>query len=245
MFTRCFKEIEIDDFIPLLFYLLAVSRFDSYLSPYSPLYLLTMSTEELFQQLKHPNPHLRDQAMWELAEHRDETTIPRLMSILDEEDTNYRRAAVKALGAIGFEAVPPLVEALLQSNNATVRGSAAKALAQVAINYPDEPFPAEGLQGLKTALNDPNPVVHIATVMALGEIGSPVVDLLIEALQTTDNPALAISIVNALGSIGDERGVNVLTTLIQDESTDSYVRESATSALSRLEMTTKFQRREQ
>lgn len=203
-----------------------------------------MSTEALFQQLKHPNPHLRDQAMWELAENRDETTIPRLMSILDEADTNYRRAAVKALGAIGPEAVPPLVQALLHSDNVTVRGSAAKALAQVAINYPDEPFPVEGLQGLKTALNDPNPVVHIATVMALGEIGPPALDLLIEALQTTDNPALATSIVNALGSIGDPRGIEVLTALIQAESTDSYVRESATSALARLEMTTSLQRRE-
>ncbi|MCU0527130.1 MAG: HEAT repeat domain-containing protein [Elainella sp. Prado103] len=202
------------------------------------------TVEELFQQLRHPNPHLRDQAMWELAENRDDTTIPRLMSILDEEDTSYRRAAVKALGAIGFESVPPLVAALLHSDNVTVRGSAAKALAQVAVNYPDDPFPAEGLQGLKAALNDPNPVVHIATVMALGEIGSPVVDMLIEALQTTDNPALAISIVNALGSIGDERGVAVLNTLIEQESTDSYVREAATSALSRLEMTVKFQRKE-
>lgn len=203
-----------------------------------------MSTEALFQQLKHPNPYLRDQAMWELAENRDETTIPRLMSILDEADTNYRRAAVKALGAIGPEAVPPLVQALLHSDNVTVRGSAAKALAQVAINYPEDPFPAEGLQGLKTALNDPNPVVHIATVMALGEIGPPAVDLLIEALQTTDNPALATSIVNALGSIGDPRGIEALTALIQAESTDSYVRESATSALARLEMTTSLQRRE-
>lgn len=202
------------------------------------------TTEELFQQLKHPNPHLRDQAMWELAENPDETTIPRLMSILDEEDTTYRRAAVKALGAIGPDAITPLVEALLNSDNVTVRGSAAKALAQVAINHPDVPFAAEGVQGLKTALDDPNPVVHIAAVMALGEIGSPVVDVLIEALQTTDNPALGISIVNALGSIGDSRGVEVLQSLIEDESTDSYVRESATSALSRLEMTTKFQRGE-
>jgi bilin biosynthesis protein len=204
-----------------------------------------MSTEELFQQLKHPNPHLRDQAMWELAENPDETTIPRLMSILDEEDTTYRRAAVKALGAIGLDTVTPLVEALLNSENVTVRGSAAKALAQVAINYSDVPFPAEGVQGLKTALNDPNPVVHIAAVMALGQIGSPVVDILIEALQTTDNPALGISLVNALASIGDRRGVEVLTSLIQDESTDSYVRECAISALSRLEMTVKFQRGEQ
>jgi bilin biosynthesis protein len=204
-----------------------------------------MTTEELFQQLKHPNPHLRDQAMWELAENPDETTIPRLMSILDDEDTNYRRAAVKALGAIGVDTVPLLVEAMLNSDNVTVRGSAAKALAQVAINYPEDPFPAEGIAGLKTALNDPNPVVHIAAVMAMGEIGTPVVDVLIEALQTTDNPALAISIVNTLGSIGDERGVEVLNAVIQDEATDPYVRESATSALSRLEMTAKFNRREQ
>jgi bilin biosynthesis protein len=202
-------------------------------------------SDALFEQLKHPNPHLRDQAMLELAEIADAATISRLMSILDEEDTVYRRAAVKALGVIGLPTVPPLVEALLNSDNVTVRGSAAKALAQVAINYPEEPFPEEGLQGLKTALNDPNPVVHIATVMALGEIGTPqVVDMLIEALQTTDNPALAISLVNALASIGDSRGVEVLTALIQDESTDSYVRETATSALSRLEMTTKFQRGE-
>lgn len=202
-----------------------------------------MSTEALFQQLKHPNPHLQEQAMWELVESRDETTIPRLMSLLDEENTTYRRAAVKALGAIGADTIPPLVEALLHSDNVTVRGSAAKALAQVAINYPDDPFPSLGIEGLKIALNDPNPVVHIAAVMAMGEIGTPVVNELIETLQTTQNPALAISIVNALGSIGDERGVDVLTTLIQDESTDSYVRESATSALARLEMTTNFQQR--
>jgi bilin biosynthesis protein len=195
-----------------------------------------MSTDTLFEQLKHPNPNLRDRAMWELVEQRDETTIPRLMGLLDQEDTTYRRAAVKALGAIGVDTVSPLVEALTKNENVTVRGSAAKALAQVAINYPETPFPEDGLAGLKTALNDANPVVHIATVMALGEIGSPpVVDMLIETLQTTDNPALAISIVNALASIGDDRGVEVIQALLTDESADPYVKETATSALSRLE----------
>lgn len=199
-----------------------------------------MSTEAFFQQLKHPNPHLRDQAMWDIAEHRDETTIPKLMSLLGETDTNYRRAAVKALGIIGADTVSPLVEALLNSDDVTVRGSAVKALAQVVINYPDVPLSAEGVQGLKTALNDPNPVVNIAAVMALGEMGAPAVDILIEALQATDNPALGVSLVNAIGSIGDPRGLEVLTRLIEDDETDSYVKETATSALSRLEMTMKF-----
>ncbi|MGD1910066.1 MAG: HEAT repeat domain-containing protein [Rivularia sp. (in: cyanobacteria)] len=203
-----------------------------------------MSTEKLFQQLKHPNPHLQQRAMWEIAENRDETTIPRLMSILDEEDTTYRRAAVKALGAVGIDTVNPLVEALLNSDNVTVRGSAAKALAQVAINNSDTAFPAVGMEGLKTALDDTNPVVNIAAAMALGEIGSPAVDILVEALQATDNPALAISLVNALASIGGSRVVEILTSLTEDESTDDYVRESAVSALSRVEMVSKFNARE-
>lgn len=180
--------------------------------------------------------------MWELADVRDENTIPRLMSILDEEDVTYRRAAVKALGAIGIDAVPPLVESLLNSDNGTIRGSCAKALAQVAANHPDVLFPDVGLQGLKTALKDPNGVVYIASVMALGEIGSPAFEILTEALKTTDNVAVAVAIVNALGSMGDIRGVEVLRALTNDESVDPYVRESAVSALPRLDQVINYNR---
>lgn len=202
-----------------------------------------MSNEALLQQLKHPNPHLRDRAMIELAENRDETTIAQLMNVMGDDDVVFRRAAVKALGVIGADAVPLLVQDLLNSDNVTVRGSCAKALAQIALNYPEETFPEAGMQGLKTALNDANPVVHIAATMALGEIGTPALDTLIEALKTTDNVGLAVSIVNALASVGDSRGAEVLTALVNDESADTYVRESATSALSRLEMVNQYRRK--
>lgn len=199
-----------------------------------------MAQESLFEQLKHPNPHLRDRAMWELAETCDATTIPRLISVLDEEDTTYRRAAVKTLGAIGVDAVPSLVDPLLNSDNVTVRGSCAKALAQVAVNYPDVPFPLEGIEALKTALHDLNPVVHIASAMALGTIGVPALESLLEVLAVTDNLGLAVSIINAVSSIDDSRSREVLTKLSNDESADPYVRETATSALSRLDLL-KFQ----
>lgn len=202
-----------------------------------------MAQDELFQQLKHPNPYMRERAMVEIAETRDETTIPNLMSVLSDEDVVYRRAAVKALGVIGADTVPPLVDALLNSDNVTVRGSAAKALAQVALNYPEDPFPAVGMQGLKTALNDLNPVVHIAAVMALGEIGDSALDILIDSLQTTDNVALAVSIANALASIGGDRAAEILTGLTNDESADPYVQETAVSALSRLEQVNNMKRR--
>ncbi len=198
-----------------------------------------MTTDACFEQLKHPNPHLRDRAMAEIAETRDATTIPRLMAILDDENVVYRRAAVKALGLVGAEAVPAIVEALLHSNNVTVRGSAAKALAQIAVNYPELPFPEAGLQGLKIALTDANPVVYIAAAMALGEMGMPAYDILIEGLHTTDNIAVQVSLVNALASIGGEQAAAVLTQFAQDESADAYVRETAASALSRVELVKK------
>lgn len=196
--------------------------------------------EALFAQLKHPNPNLRDRAMFEIVENRDETTIPRLMSILDEDDTTYRRAAVKTLGAIGVDTVPSLVTALLNSDNVTVRGSAAKALAQVIINYPDVPFPAEGVQGLKAAMNDENPVVHIAAVMALGEMGSPAFEIMVEALHTTENIALQVSLVNALASLGDRRAEAILQAAIENTAFDEYVRESAASVLPRVDQTIKY-----
>lgn len=199
-----------------------------------------MTLDALFAKLKHPNPNLRSKAMWEIAEAKDENTIPRLMSILDREDVTYRRAAVKTLGVIGAEVVPSVVDSLLNSDNPTVRSSCAKVLAQIAVNHPDVSMPKEGIQGLKQALNDPNPVVNIPAVMALGEIGSPVFDLLKETLRDTDNIAVQVAIINALGSMGDDRAVEVLTDLSQDKSADPYLQESATSALSRLEMVMKY-----
>ncbi len=201
-----------------------------------------MPTEQLFEQLKHPNPNLRERAMVEIAETYDEQTIPRLMGILGAEDVTYRRAAVKALGFIGADSIPSLVESLLNNDNVTIKASCAKALAQVASNHPDVPFPNDGMQGLKMAMDDPNPVVHIASVMALGVVGSPSLDILFEALKSTENLGLAVAIINALGSIPDNRSTEVLTELINDESTDAYVKESANSALSRLEMVLNYQK---
>jgi bilin biosynthesis protein len=201
-----------------------------------------MTQDTLFAQLKHPNPHLRDRAMVEIVDTRDGETIAKLMSALDDEDVVYRRAAVKTLGAIGADAVPSIVDGMLNSENVTVRGSCVKALTQVAINYPDEPFPPEGLAGLRQSMSDPNPVVYIATVMTLGEIGEAGLDILTESLETTDNPALSVSIVNALASIGGDRSLAVLNQVAADESADPYVKETVVSALSRIELLSKNQR---
>ena len=194
-----------------------------------------MISDATFEQLKHPNPQMRQRAMREIIDNRDEHTISRLMTALGSEDTVYRRASVKTLGAIGTDSIPAVAEQMLNSENDTVRASCTKAMAQIAVNHPDEPFPAEGIEALRQAMADPYPVVQIASVMSLGEIGMPAVDTLLEALKTTDNVAIALTIANTLGSIGDPRAVEVLRELIEDDSVDSYVKETAQSALPRLE----------
>ena len=199
-----------------------------------------MVLDSLFEQLKNPNPNLRQRARAEIVMRRDANTIPRLMANLEQEDMIYRRASVKTLGLIGVDSVPSLVESLLNGKNPTIRASCAKALAQVAVNHREVAFPQEGIDALQSAMKDPDPVVHISSVMALGAVGVPALDALISTLESTDNLAVGVAIINALGAMNDERAPKVLNKLANDESADPYIKESATSALSRLEMVMKY-----
>lgn len=195
-----------------------------------------MSSDTLIEKLKHPNPNMRSRAMHEIAETRDESTIPALIQYLNEDNVDFRRAVVKTLGVIGPDSVPFLVQKLHDSTDTTEKASCTKAMAQVAVNHPDEPFPQVGSNALEAALKDSDPVVHITAAMALGAIGAPAKDILLNGLKEADNPAVAISIVNALSSIRDESILGTLDDIANDESVDSYVRETAVSAISRLEM---------
>ncbi|MEM9153281.1 MAG: HEAT repeat domain-containing protein [Cyanobacteria bacterium P01_F01_bin.3] len=195
-----------------------------------------MTTDSLFEQLKHPNPNMRERAMVELAENYDEQTIARLMANLDEEDLVYRRSSVKALGYIGHDSVPGLIERLHNSESQTEKASCAKALTQVIVRHQDKPFPEAGIIALKQSIEDPSPVVNLSCVMALAEVGEPAVDILIDTLRSTENLAISVAILNSLGSIDNEKVVAVLTEFSESSDVDAYLKESATSALSRLEL---------
>lgn len=201
-----------------------------------------MSLDALFDQLKHPNPNLRDRAALEIAEKRDETTIPRLMQILDAEDVMFRRAAVKVLGVIGPDALPVLCEGLLQNPDPVVRASCAKAIAQCATNYDEGAISESAIASLKSGTSDENSVVHLASVMALGQVGKPAFAVMTDILQNSDNVAVAVAIVNALGSSGDERAIPVLQALSKDETVDPYVSEMAISALPRLDQVINYKK---
>lgn len=193
-----------------------------------------MSLDALFEELKHPNPNLRDRASLDIAEGRDETTVPRLMGLIAHENVDLRRSAVKTLGVIGADAVPALTRGL-KSEDVAMRTSCCKALAQLAGNFPDEEIPSDTITALKLGTGDENAMVQLVSVMALGQLGRAGFEPLTEVLRETDDAAVGVAIVNALGSGGDERSIAVLQALTTDMTVDSYVRESAVSALPRLD----------
>ena len=200
-----------------------------------------MSLDALFEELKHPNPNLRDRASLEIAERRNEATVPRLMGLIDHENVDLRRSAVKTLGVIGADAVPALTRGL-KSENVAMRTSCCKALAQLANNFPDEEIPSATIAALKAGTSDENAMVQLVSVMALGQLGQAGFEPLTEVLRENNDAAVGVAIVNALGSGGDERSVAVLQALTTDETVDSYVRESAVSALPRLDQMINYKR---
>ena len=199
-----------------------------------------MPLEELYPNLKHKNPHLRERTMQEIAENYTEETISELVSILYSEDVTFRRTATRTLGVIGLDTLPFVLEELNSSDNSIVRASCADILANIIFYHQNEgQYPPEIVTGLQQALQDPNPLVYLTTIGALGTLGKSAFNIFKEALEV-DNIAVQVAVIDALGSLGDERGLEVLANLAQDETLDKYIKDSAVSSLSRLEQVIKF-----
>ena len=164
-----------------------------------------MSLDTLFDQLQHPNPHFRDRVMGEIASSGDSEAIPKLMLLLDADDVSMRRSAVRAMGAIGPKAIPVLNRRLAITDDPTIAASCCKGLAQIAVNWREFTFSEETMRLLGDKALEPNPVVQITAVMALGEMGEKAIPMLEHALKGGDL-AVALASLNALASMNHASG---------------------------------------
>ena len=117
---------------------------------------------------------------------------------------------------IGSKTLPPLIKMLLTTDDMTVRASCSKCIGAVALKYPEllQEFPQSALDGMKKAILEiPDPVTKIATISTLGQIGGGdtahgypgcerALDVIVEALDVTDDMGLAAAGVNAVATIG-------------------------------------------
>lgn len=227
-----------------------------------------MSTEEidrLFGRLNHKNKTMRAKAGATIAEIGGEENIARLVQLLSLEDTGHRRAAVQALGMVGVDAIPPILKEMRETDNRTVRASCSKALAAVALYFPEEreAFPAAAVDALEQVLEDVDvdPVTKLATVGCLGTVGSDVkhrngdivpgndraVEILFKLLHGCTDTATGAVAVGAIAQIGqngsDKRKALVLEKLRalverpedSPESGFGYIKEMASSHIEQLQ----------
>ena len=187
----------------------------------------------LFDDLAHPNPYIQSQAFMAMVRDWPQQALPRLLGLLAQPDIALRRASVRGIGAFGAAALLPLADLLMASTDSTIRASCVKAYAQVASNQPGIQFPETAMQALEEALSDDSPVVAVASVMALGQVGGQAVPLLLRVVGG-DNPAQAVAAVNALAQIDDPAIEPILKDLQHQPKLDSYVRETLESALARI-----------
>jgi bilin biosynthesis protein len=140
----------------------------------------------LFDDLAHPNPYIQSQAFMAMVRDWPQQALPRLLGLLAQPDITLRRASVRGIGAFGAAALLPLADLLMASTDSTIRASCVKAYAQVASNQPGIHFPESAMQALDAALSDDSPVVAVATVMALGQVGGQAMPLLLSLIHISE-----------------------------------------------------------
>ena len=166
--------------------------------------------------------HLKEQRRSGIPLDSDQKSISRMVAGLGDPRGLLRLRFADSLGSVGQAAVPALCEAMLSSDNVTVRRAAAKTLTLI-----EDP---ESLPDLVCAfLNDQDSVVQGSAMGAMAAIGVEAVTPILNLLSNPEITEMQIGLANwALAFIGD-RGEKILKDA--SISSNSNIRKAAITAL--------------
>ena len=192
-----------------------------------------------------------------LQEVRSDEAIPGLLKLVEHSDSDVRRSAADALGAIGSEAAISGLLKLVEHSDYYVRRSVAYALGNIGseaaisgllklVEHSDYyvRWSAAGalgkigdkkaIPGLLKLLEDSNPYVRSSAADALGSIGDDqAIPGLLKLLEDSDSDVRRI-VADALGKIGDKKAIPELLKLVEDSDSYVYLRWRAAYALDQI-----------
>jgi len=166
-----------------------------------------------------------------LGEIGDVRAVEQLLKALESNDRWIRRSAANALKEMNdVRIVQPLLWHIIEANepDPEVRRSAVEALARMK--------PLEAIEPLAQALRDSSLGVRLLAGHALGRIGEPATNVLIQARQDPDSKIRDIAVAT-LGKIVDNEGrspqivKNELKSVLQDKNEESTVKLTAIQSL--------------
>lgn len=163
-------------------------------------------------QLKDSDWHAREEAAQELGASHDSRAVVPLIGALADPNTSVRGEAAIALGEIKDpRATEPLIAAL--GGDPYPRGAAIKALGEIRDPRAVEPLIAT----LKEAVKGNSSLVVDRAAIALSDIGTPAVELLIAALKDDDFRVQYVA-AKVLGEIRDPRAAAPLMVVLSERS---------------------------
>ncbi|MHC4598348.1 MAG: HEAT repeat domain-containing protein, partial [Planctomycetota bacterium] len=164
------------------------------------------------EALASPDPEQRLAAVRALARTGNPEVLPHVYQLLNDETDRVRAAAIKVLGGFGKAGMPFLIRSLREKPRA--RWPVAHELGK---------HGSAAVKPLVALLGDPDESVRYYAVMALGMIGKPAVESLLEALES-ETAYKRKSAVEILGRIGDERAVDALLKRLEDPDREVRIR---------------------
>lgn len=210
----------------------------------------------LIQQLESDNKEVLRTSSRILGKIGDPKAAPQLAQLLDHTDLKVRGAACTSLGQVGDTAFFGEIVSILSDSVEMVRKSATYALGELET--------ANGIPALISAFRDPHFSVRLTAISSLVKIGEPAVDTLIYLLNHPAANVQNLSIetlgklktvravdpllsklesedwatrafaVDALGEIGDKKGIVAVVNLQRDE-THPFVLNRISDLLKKIE----------
>jgi HEAT repeat protein len=163
-----------------------------------------------------------------------------LINALGSNDSVIRKVATVVLTKIGKDAVYPLIDALNHKHE-LIRWYSAVALGMLYENIKDDKIKEDIFEGLLDAFNNDSWYARGGAVVAIGNIcndsyddNKAIVDTLIDLLLYDDNSVVRTAIIEALGKIGNEEVIKILT-VVANNDVQPNVRKTAETVLARIQ----------
>lgn len=176
------------------------------------------------KQLETGNPQLREEAIAQLAALDSPAIVAPLLNAAQFDNQRHlRTAALRALTKPKLVTDPTPLIGLLQDREAEVRAVTCETLGQLQATA--------AVDALAECLRDPQPIVRIAAVHALGRLG-PAGVALVDQLLKSGRVEDRVTIVEVAGNAGDKTRLPMLIAALQDDS--DAMRRAAAEALGKL-----------
>ena len=179
---------------------------------------------KLYQDFLHPNPNINSQAMFLLIKDFSDEFIDTLINNLKADDLIIRRKSILALSEYGEDILKHIVELYLNNQSKVVKVSCLKIIVRIVAKLNLKKINKGLMSVIDSALSESSPEITLTVISILRQFGLNGRNILMKTCRD-DDLLKAKASVSALLEMKDQTVDNLLNELLNDQSTDSMIKE--------------------